>query len=97
MLLRIGIFRKENAMNKRTKKKQLEIEVKQLKSELFLLSSENLQLFDKFNECKTELNTLSQALKRHEVICEKNIEQTNKEFASIKKELKRSKKSFFKR
>ncbi|MFC3920375.1 hypothetical protein [Streptococcus lactarius] len=84
-------------MNKRTKKKQLEIEVKQLKSELFLLSSENLQLFDKLNECKTELNTLSQALKRHEVICEKNIEQTNKEFDSIKKELKRSKKSFFKR
>ena len=84
-------------MNKRTKKKQLEIEVKQLKSELFLLSSENLQLFDKLNECKTELNTLSQALKRHEVICEKNIEQTNKEFASIKKEMKQSKKSFFKR
>ena len=52
-------------MNKRTKKKQLEIEVKQLKSELFLLSSENLQLFDKLNECKTELNNLSQALKRH--------------------------------
>lgn len=84
-------------MNKRTKKKQLEIEVKQLKSELFLLSSENLQLFDKLNECKTELNTLSQALKRHEVICGKNIEQTNKEFSSIKKEMKRSKKSFFKR
>lgn len=84
-------------MNKRIKKKQLEAEVKQLKSELFLLSSENLQLFDKLNECKSEINTLSQALKRHEVICEKNIEQTNKEFASIKKELKQSKKSFFKR
>lgn len=84
-------------MNKRTKKKQLEAEVKQLKSELFLLSSENLQLFDKLNECKSELNTITQALKRHEVICEKNIEQTNKEFDSIKKELKRSKKSFFKR
>nr|DAT98961.1 MAG TPA: hypothetical protein [Caudoviricetes sp.] len=36
-------------------------------------------------------------MKRHEDICGQNVEQTNKEFESIKKELKRSKKSFFKR
>lgn len=51
----------------------------------------------KIHELESELNTLNQALKRHEEICAKNVEQTNKEFGSIKKELKRSKKSFFKR
>lgn len=51
----------------------------------------------KIHELESELNTLNQALKQHEEICAKNVEQTNKEFGSIKKELKRSKKSFFKR
>lgn len=56
-----------------------------------------MHLMNKVGDLKSELNTLNQALKRHEEICAKNVEQTNKEFESIKKELKRSKKSFFKR
>jgi len=82
--LKIGIFRKENQMNKRMKKKQvLNNEIEQLKSEVAVL--------------KGELNTLSQALKRHEDACSENIEQTNKEFEAIRQDMKRSKKSFFKR
>lgn len=71
-------------MNKRMKKKQvLNNEIEQLKSEVAVL--------------KGELNTLSQALKRHENACSENIEQTNKEFEAIRQDMKRSKKSFFKR
>ena len=71
-------------MNKRIKKKQaLNTEVEHLKSEVAVL--------------KGELNTISQALKRHEDACSENIEQTNKEFEAIRLDMKRSKKSFFKR
>lgn len=71
-------------MNKRMKKKQgLLNEVENLKSEVSVM--------------KGELNTLSQALKRHEDVCSENIEQTNKEFEAIRQDMKRSKKSFFKR
>lgn len=71
-------------MNKRMKKKQvLNTEVEHLKLEVAVL--------------KGELNTLSQALKRHEDACSENIEQTNKEFEAIRQDMKRSKKSFFKR
>lgn len=71
-------------MNKRMKKKQvLNNEIEHLKSEVAVL--------------KGELNTLSQALKRHENACSENIEQTNKEFEAIRQDMKRSKKSFFKR
>ena len=71
-------------MNKRMKKKQaLNTEVEHLKSEVAVL--------------KGELNTVSQALKRHEDACSENIEQTNKEFEAIRQDMKRSKKSFFKR
>lgn len=71
-------------MNKRMKKKQgLNTEVEHLKSEVAVL--------------KGELNTLGQALKRHEDACSENIEQTNKEFEAIRQDMKRSKKSFFKR
>ena len=65
-------------MNKRMKKKQvLNNEIEQLKSEVAVL--------------KGELNTLSQALKRHEDACSENIEQTNKEFEAIRQDMKRSK------
>lgn len=71
-------------MNKRMKKKQvLNNEIEHLKSEVAVL--------------KGELNTLSQALKRHEDACSENIEQTNKEFEAIRQDMRRSKKSFFKR
>lgn len=71
-------------MNKRMKKKQaMNTKVEHLKSEVAVL--------------KGELNTLSQALKRHEDACSENIEQTNKEFEAIRQDMKRSKKSFFKR
>lgn len=71
-------------MNKRMKKKQaLNTEGEHLNSEVAVL--------------KGELNTLSQALKRHEDACSENIEQTNKEFEAIRQDMKRSKKSFFKR
>jgi len=72
-------------MNKRMKKKQmLGQKIHELECELVVLSEENMHLMNKVGE-------------RHEEICAKNVEQTNKEFESIKKELKRSKKSFFKR
>lgn len=51
----------------------------------------------KIHELECELNTISQALKRHEDACSENIEQTNKEFEAIRQDMKRSKKSFFKR
>ena len=71
-------------MNKRMKKKQaFNNEVEHLKSEVAML--------------KGELNTLIQALMRHEDACSENIEQTNKEFEAIRQDMKRSKKSFFKR
>ena len=56
-----------------------------------------MELLNKIGSIRVELNTLSQSMKRHEDICGQNVLQTNKEFESIKKELKRSKKSFFKR
>ena len=85
-------------MNKRMKKKQmLGQKIHELECELVVLSEENMHLMNKVGDLKSELNTLNQALRRHEEICAKNVEQTNKEFESIKKELKRSKKSFFKR
>lgn len=85
-------------MNKRMKKKQqLEQKIQGLECELAVVSKENMELLDKIGSITIELNTLSQSMKRHEDICGRNVEQTNKEFESIKKELKRSKKSFFKR
>lgn len=85
-------------MNKRIKKKQmLGRKIHELECELVVLSAENMHLINKVGDLKSELNTLNQALKRHEDICGQNVLQTNKEFESIKKELKRSKKSFFKR
>lgn len=85
-------------MNKRIKKKQmLGQKIHELECELVVLSAKNMHLINKVGDIKSKLNTLNQALKRHEEICAKNVEQTNKEFESIKKELKRSKKSFFKR
>ena len=85
-------------MNKRMKKKQqLEQKIQGLECELAVVSKENMELLNKIGSISAELNTLSQSVKRHEDICGQNIEQTNKEFESIKKELKRSKKSLFKR
>lgn len=85
-------------MNKRMKKKQmLERKIHELECELVVLSTENMHLSNKVGDLKSELNTLSQALKRHEETCSENIEQTNKEFEAIRQDMKRSKKSFFKR
>lgn len=85
-------------MNKRMKKKQqLEHKIQGLECELAVVSKENMELLNKISSISVELNTLSQSMKRHEDICGQNVEQTNKEFESIKKELKLSKKSFFKR
>lgn len=85
-------------MNKRMKKKQqLEQKIQGLECELAVVSKENMELLNKIGSISAELNTLSQSVKRHEDICGQNVEQTNKEFESIKKELKCSKKSFFKR
>lgn len=85
-------------MNKRMKKKQqLEQKIQGLECELAVVSKENMELLNKIGSISAELNTLNQALKQHEEICAKNVEQTNKEFWSIKKELKRFKKPFFKR
>ena len=85
-------------MNKRMKKKQqLEQKIQGLECELAVVSKENMELLNKIGSISAELNTLSQSVKRHEDICSQNVEQSNKEFESIKKELKRSKKSLFKR
>lgn len=85
-------------MNKRMKKKQqLEQKIQGLECELAVVSKENMELLNKISSISAELNTLSQSVKRHEDICGQNVEQTNKEFELIKKELKRSKKSLFKR
>ena len=85
-------------MNKRIKKKQmLERKIHELECELVVLSTENMHLSSKVGDLKSELNTLSQALKRHEDAYSENIEQTNKEFEAIRQDMKRSKKSFFKR
>ena len=85
-------------MNKRMKKKQqLEQKIQGLECELAVVSKENMKLLNKIGSISAGLNTLSQSVKRHEDICGQNVEQTNKELESIKKELKRSKKSFFKR
>lgn len=85
-------------MNKRMKKKQqLEQKIQGLECELAVVSKENMELLNKIGSIRVELNTLSQSMKRHEDICGQNVLQTNKEFESIKKKLKRSKKSFFKR
>ena len=81
-------------MNKRMKKKQqLEQKIQGLECELAVVSKENMELLNKIGSISAEVNTLSQSVKRHEDICGQNVEQTNKEFESIKKELKRSKKS----
>lgn len=80
-------------MNKRMKKKQqLEQKIQGLECELAVVSKENIELLNKIGSISAELNTLNQSVKRHEDICGQNVEQTNKEFESIKKELKRSKK-----
>lgn len=85
-------------MNKRMKKKQqLEQKIQGLECELAVVSKENMELLNKIGSISAELNTLSQSVKQHEDICGQNVEQTNKEFESIKKEMKQSKKSFFKR
>lgn len=85
-------------MNKRMKKKQmLERKIHELECELVALSAENMHIISKVGDLKSELNTISQALKRHEDACSENIEQTNKEFEAIRQDMKRSKKSFFKR
>ncbi|WP_195563440.1 hypothetical protein [Streptococcus rubneri] len=85
-------------MNKRMKKKKmLERKIHELECELVVLSVENMHLSSKVGDLKSELNTISQALKRHEDACSENIEQTNKEFEAIRQDMKRSKKSFFKR
>ncbi|WP_195529225.1 hypothetical protein [Streptococcus parasanguinis] len=79
------------------KKQQLEQKIQGLECELAVVRKENMELLNKIGSITAELNTLSQSVKRHEDICAQNVEQTNKEFEAIKKELKRSKKSFFKR
>ena len=79
------------------KKQQLEQKIQGLECELAVVSKENMELLNKISSISVELNTLSQSVKRHEDICGQNVEQTNKEFESIKKGLKRSEKSFFKR
>ena len=79
------------------KKQQLEQKIQGLECELAVVSKENMELLNKIASISAGLNTLSQSVKRHEDICGQNVEQTNKEFESIKKELKQSKKSFFKR
>lgn len=82
-------------MNKRMKKKQqLEQKIRGLECELAVVTKENMELLSKIGSITAELNTLSQSVKRHEDICGQNVLQTNKEFESIKKELKRSKKIF---
>lgn len=82
-------------MNKRMKKKQqLEQKIQGLECELAVVSKENMELLNKIGSITAELNTLSQSVKRHEEICVQNVLQTNIEFESIKKELKRSKKNF---
>ena len=40
---------------------------------------------------------MNKRMKKNEDACSKNIEQTNKEFEAIRQDMKRSKKSFFKR
>lgn len=73
-------------MNKRMKKKQqLEQKIQGLECELAVVSKENMELLNKIASISAELNTLSQSMKRHEDICGQNVEQTNKEFESIKK------------
>ena len=79
------------------KKQMLERKIHELECELVVLSTENMHLSNKVGDLKSELNTLSQALKRHEDACSENIEQTNKEFEAIRQDMKRSKKSLFKR
>ena len=85
-------------MNKRIKKKKsLEMEVRQLKSEIFMLSCENVNLDKKLMGYKAELNTLRQAQERHETICCENVQATNEKFSSIRQELEQLKKPFWKR
>lgn len=85
-------------MNKRIKKKKsLEMEIRQLKSEIFMLSCENVNLDKKLMGYKAELNTLRQAQERHETICGENVQATNEKFSSIRQELEQLKKPFWKR
>lgn len=85
-------------MNKRIKKKKrLELEIQELRTEVFMLSRENMNLDKKLIEYKTELNTLRQAQERHETICGENVQATNEKFSSIRQELKQLKKLFWKR
>ena len=82
-------------MNKRMKKKQqLEQKIQGLECELAVVSKENMELLSKISSISAELNTLSQSVKRHEDICGQNVEQTNKEFESIKKEIETLQKVF---
>ncbi|KXU14590.1 hypothetical protein SORDD17_01368 [Streptococcus oralis] len=85
-------------MNKRQRRKhRLELKVRQLESEIFVLSRENMDLYDKVMEYKTELNSLRQAQERHEAECSQNVQATNAEFSKIRYEMKRLKKPFWKR
>ena len=85
-------------MNKLIKKKKsLEMEIRQLKSEIFMLSCENVNLDKKLMGYKAELNTLRQAQERHENICSENVQVTNAEFGKIRQELNQLKKPFWKR
>lgn len=82
-------------MNKRMKKKQqLEQKIQGLECELAVVSKENMELLSKISSISAELNTLSQSVKRHEDICGQNVEQTNKEFESIKKGIETLQKVF---
>ena len=67
------------------KKQQLVQKIQGLECELAVVSKENMELLNKIASISAELNTLSQSMKRHEDICGQNVEQTNKEFESIKK------------
>nr|DAK41760.1 MAG TPA: hypothetical protein [Caudoviricetes sp.] len=85
-------------MNKRIKKKnKLVREVQQLRSDMFALSRENLDLHAKLTTFNGELSALRQSQERHEAVCGKNVEATNAEFNKIKGDLKQLKKPFWKR
>lgn len=84
-------------MNKRIKKKKkLGQEVQQLRSDMLALSRENLDLHAKLTAFNSELSVIRQSQKRHEEVCEKNVEATNVEFDRIKGNLRQLKKPFWK-
>ena len=45
-----------------------------------------MHLMNKVGDPKSGIEYFESSFKRHEEICAKNVEQTNKEFESIKKE-----------